>query len=243
MNWEKIESSTSSMSSGAIHLPEVAKKITWSGNLSFPECHIVGPEDLTPEIAELAKKVEVYADESQKLDSQRYLQALASGGVTSDYYLQANWSPFFWRFLREYCSTGDGKYIFYSSDKVSPSFGRYDSKIDIIEEATFKKKYFHFVGWFGRFWAFWKRHGDIIDIISENSYPSYPENLPLKKSNNQKYCDNWLTPWGKKAQCFYRVNYEFNFIENTFTEKNICSFYRDDQGNEQVLEPCFDIQY
>ena len=83
------------MSSGVIHLPEVAKKITWSGNLSFPECHIVSSEDLTPEIAELAKKVEVYADESQKSDNQKYSQALASGVITSEYYLHVNWSPFF----------------------------------------------------------------------------------------------------------------------------------------------------
>lgn len=235
--------SNTSTSGATLSTGSLQENIVWTGELSFPDCHIVDNQNLNPEIIELAKKVELYADESQKLDRQRYTQALASGGITSEYYLQANWSPFFGRFLREYCSTGDGKYIFYSDDKVSPSFGRYDSRLGIIEEAIFMRKYFHFVGWFGESWAFGKRNWDTITIRAETRYPSYPELLPLKQPKNQKYCDNWLTPWGKKAQCSYTVTYEYNFIKNTFTEKNICSYHRDDLDREQVLESCFDVKY
>jgi hypothetical protein len=218
--------------------------IAWTGELSFPECQMANALNMSPEIIKLSKKIEEYADISQKLENQKYSQALASGATSTEYYSHANWIPFFGRFLWEYCSTTDGKYVFYSRDKAPPSFGRYDSHLDTLEEAIFVRKYFHFVWGFGTSGAFWKRNWDIIQVQAEAPSPSYPLSLhPLKKVSNQKYCDNGLTPWGKKTQCFYKVNYEFNVIKNTFTEKNICSFYRDDLGKEQVLEPCFDVKY
>lgn len=200
------------------------KKITWTGELIFPECISDFRNDNDPKIIKLTNKIEEYWNLSSKSDSK-------------------NWSPFFWRFLQEYCNTWDGKYIFYSSDKVSPSFGRYDEDLDIIEEARFIRKYFDYVWWFHEFWAFWKRNWNVIEIKSQLPYPSYPNISPLKKPSNQKYCDNGLTPWGKKAECYYRIGYDFDFIKNTFTEKNICSFYKDDLGKVQVLESCFDVKY
>jgi len=91
----RSEPQSAMVNSGNLISPILVHSISWSGELSFPECHIIDSGNLTPAIAELAKKVETYADNSQKLDNQKYAQALASGAITSEYYLQVNWSPFF----------------------------------------------------------------------------------------------------------------------------------------------------
>ena len=217
--------------------------ITWTSGLVFPDCKKITSQNGDTSIEKFLQKVMEYASLSQREEYEKYTQAIASWIIHDQYYSRQNWSPHFGMFVEEYCTTGDGKYIFYSSDKVSPSFWRYDAGLGTIEEALFRRKYFNDLWWFGDFWAFWKRDGDVIMVESQMNYPWSIQISPLKKEASKKYCDNWLTPGGKKAKCSYRVRYEFNFIKNTFTEKNICSFYLDDANKKQALEACFDVTY
>ncbi len=213
----------------------IVKNITWTGELIFSECEKWNGANSLHWVEKLSSVIEQYWNSLHYTNNPNHPLHKVSTG--------SSWWYWFGRFIGEYCKTKNKQYIFYSWDKMSPTFWRYDENLDKLEESHFIKKYFNNVWWFNEFWAFWKRIWNVINIHSETPYPSDQILPALKKISNQRYCDNWLTSWGKKAQCFYRVNYEFDFIKNTFTEKNICSFYRDDLNKEQILEPCFEVKY
>lgn len=149
----------------------------------------------------------------------------------------------FWQLVREYCTDGLWRYIFYADDKAPVSFWRYDSELDVFEWAWYNTYYTKTIPQFVRESnvGFWTRSGSTIEF-SQKKIPYYPytmNDFTFQKKENMEYCkrrfenDRW-----SEDNCSYDAYYSYDFQNtNTVTLDKICLYYTDN-GTRKPLESC-----
>lgn len=88
----------------------------------------------------------------------------------------------------------------------------------------------------------YKQFGIFMTGHAESAPWYFSNNFEYFKNSTMNYCSGWLTPGWKLSVCFADVEYDFDFVNNTFKESRVCTYYVDDNGEIQVLEKCINIQ-